>query len=284
MIDNGGKGIITPEEFEDLFNKAESSANRVHGIFIEGSTKSGYIIESIKVSRRIYSFLVPLSYERPELREIVNDGIQYIRSLTEELDSINDRTAPIVIGLNTTANTAYTMLTTSGISLPIEYYRQLDQSVFEPPSFVKNKPEELALRLSSFNPIVGLAYKSSNESRYATSTDSLRAALFMMRQTYDSFFTVLAPDEKVRNSPYWIVKEGDKPNSVHREERINYAANVSIADPGLRKIILASTKSILDTYESLNRAHSRKEIDESRAINALDAMTIYLNIWLDAIS
>ena len=48
---------------------------------------------------------------------------------------------------------------------------------------------------------------------------------------------VLAPDEAVRNSSHWAQKVGDRPNAVHRDERLRYAAHRWVTDPARVNVI-----------------------------------------------
>lgn len=113
--------------------------------------------------------------------------------------------------------------------------------------------------------------------------DKERAALFLIRQSFDHLFDILAPDEKVRASKYWKPKEGDKPNQVYRIERIEYASYSHIADPLRANTLAATSKQMNEVYNLLNQAHERGELNIDKAMKALRAMKSMLDEWADAL-
>ncbi len=67
-----------------------------------------------------------------------------------------------------------------------------------------------AERFSVFDNALGKTYKEIDETLYGTISDPERATMFVVRQLYDHFFQVLAPDEEVRASKYWRNKKPEK--------------------------------------------------------------------------
>lgn len=143
--------------------------------------------------------------------------------------------------------------------------------------------ESVAKTLESIDSPLGACYKSIWDSLYGTAPDPIRGALFFMRQTYDHFFSIFAPDDKVRNSPYWEPKTEGNKNRVYRTERLKYAAETHITDELLKAIVLSSTKLMLDTYQVLNKCHRRNELNDASLEPALDTMDKLLNQWLTAL-
>jgi hypothetical protein len=105
-----------------------------------------------------------------------------------------------------------------------------------------------------------------------------------MRQAYDHFFGILAPDKNVRESPYFQQKSKGDPNTVSRKERLHYAANTKIKDNDLKELLLAQDDYIIKLYKRLNKAHERSSIDSKEAKETINAMRTILEQWIDALN
>jgi hypothetical protein len=103
-----------------------------------------------------------------------------------------------------------------------------------------------------------------------------------MRQLYDHFFSLVAPDDAVRKSPVFHVKSGDKPMQVQRRERLEYAASL-VRDKRLSELLLAEVNEVLDVYQQLNMIHARHSLDRARAKATLLAMQQVIQQWMDAL-
>lgn len=144
--------------------------------------------------------------------------------------------------------------------------------------------EEYAAKLSAMNEPLGRTYRAINEVLFGTTSDPIRGSLFLMRQAHDQMFALLAPDDEIRESPYWTVKEGTKPNQVYRSERIAFALATRVRDPSRVRTLSASAEHMLEVYEELNAAHSRDALDDARCRSAIQAMKTLIEDWTDAVS
>jgi hypothetical protein len=117
---------------------------------------------------------------------------------------------------------------------------------------------------------------------YTQQHDQKRAALFQMRQVYDHIFEKLAPDDDVRQSVFWSVKGGDKPNAVYGQERLQFAAHPCISDEERRTALLESVKETLCSYDRLQEAHKRGALSIENASEAFAASDSLLRRWIDA--
>lgn len=156
---------------------------------------------------------------------------------------------------------------------------------YRPCPFLNDSDETAyAMRLADADESLGRTYRSAWNAFYAEPHDPGRTALWEMRQTYDHFFTILAPDADVRNSPYWSRKTGDKPDSVHRGERLRYAANRWVRDPTKRQVLLSSVEDTARAYQRLNTAHERGPIAEDNARQVFLAVDSIIRRWIDSIA
>ena len=105
-----------------------------------------------------------------------------------------------------------------------------------------------------------------------------------MRQSFDHLFRILAPDNEVSNSEFFIPKVGTKDvNQVYRSERIKYAASTRIKDKQVADLLVAHVDQILNIYDQLNKMHTEKKLERSEVQELLTSMQNILDEWIDAI-
>jgi hypothetical protein len=138
-------------------------------------------------------------------------------------------------------------------------------------------------RFEKIDPSLASVAKQTWECLYGTVSEPERSALFMMRQTWDHLFGAIAPDAAVRDSEFFIEKEGEKPDMVTREDRLRYAIETRISDSEDQARLLAATNLMLDLYKELNRAHKRGEMNRQKAVKSLHALYDWLFLWADAL-
>jgi hypothetical protein len=197
-------------------------------------------------------------------------GIPDNHHLNSELQSVS--LSALFFGANTAASSSIIQLTgktdfkVEAIPVP-NYYGQ----------------SNLADRFHKVDPALGKVCSQIWEALFGTIADPERAAMYMLRQTWDHFFDRLAPDEDVRSSPFFTKKPGDKPNLVHREERLRYALNTQVKEENKRALLAAESKQMLALYQNLNRAHERGEVNVLKARQSLNSMFAYLEAWANAL-
>jgi len=75
-----------------------------------------------------------------------------------------------------------------------------------PPSWAPDRRASYGTKLGKIDPELMKLFRAIWQSFYGSSDNPERIALGCMRQLYDHFFEILAPDCEVRNSPYFAVK------------------------------------------------------------------------------
>jgi Predicted pPIWI-associating nuclease len=143
--------------------------------------------------------------------------------------------------------------------------------------------KDLGVKLGKLDSTLGKTCDQIYQSLYVSTADPERAAMLMARQAWDHLFGKLAPDIEVRDSQYWSVIDPAKPHLVTRPQRILYAAYTHVRDEKKRNLILASSKAMLALYDELQRAHTRGELDRSKATNDLATIYAWLVLWADAL-
>ena len=150
-------------------------------------------------------------------------------------------------------------------------------------TLASNKNQEYIAKFSELNPELGRSYASVMEIFYGSIESPEKAALYAMRQTYDHFFRILAPDQDVKASQSYSEKTGADVGKVFRMERIRYAASTRIKDTRIKDLLIADSKQLLEVYEKLNKMHSGEELNRGAVREHLTAMKLILEKWADAI-
>lgn len=151
-----------------------------------------------------------------------------------------------------------------------------------PPIWDPSQTSIYADRLFTLDPELKTLLLSVWQS-YSNVDDNGRAALFEMRQLLDHFFAVLAPDEKVKKSPYFSQKGKKDPERIDRRERMSYAAYTRISDPSKAKGLANEAEVVLSTYKDLNELHKRGVLNRDEVRKTLTMAEHIVRHWVDAL-
>ncbi len=152
-----------------------------------------------------------------------------------------------------------------------------------PPHWSRDRVEQYARKLETLDPELGKVARSIWQAFYGGADSAERTALFLMRQLYDHFFAVLAPDDDVRRSHFFTDKQGAKPQQINRRERLQYAAYARAADKALGESLGSEADQVLVLYEQLNRLHARGALEPRAVREVLTSMQAVIEQWADAI-
>lgn len=271
------------EKPEEIIDDLAESLNEMHEKLVESTTNVGFARDVIKSIRPIIVELGNSTTSNLDAIELYESNMEYLRTIRDEVRINLGLISPQINLVNLTAGTAINLVSTSGST----YAFIAESSDFSLSSFpIILTPEQhniYATRFTELDESLGNTYREIWEVLYGTRANPERAALFLIRQSFDHLFEKLAPDDEVRKSSFWTIKNGDKPDEVWREEKIRYAASVHINDKARAATLIASSKHMLRVYKALNRAHERGEINISKARTALEEMRTFLEEWVDAI-
>lgn len=278
--------VIFPEYSQDdlnqAFEEALESAKRVHAKITTLAEDTGYMVNVISAAKPQLDELFEKAKTDPSAYPIVASGIDYLRGLSGELNRLDESTGKFIFQFGPTVNSTGTFAgsTDSGTALWNPTY---ELKPFSPPPNRKSR-EYYSAKLKELNPTLANSYEQVWQTYLGTSAEPHRAALFMMRTLFDNFFAWLGPDEDVRKSKYWHIKDGDKPNQIWRSERLAFALEKNVKDSNRRTMLEAQSKQITVLYEAANEAHNRGSLDEDKASRTLMAMDSFLNDWIDSLS
>ena len=270
-----------PKKLEKLINESIEFVEEIKNKHSEVSQQMGYIGDVLRGSKDIYIKMRDCNSE--DYRELTISGTSFIGSLHNDLESIRQETNHLHSRVEFASGI---MDTQSATNSTIAYINPFFKDVtpeYEPNPIIQRKDRNYyADKLTKLDESLGKTYKQIWEVYY-TNSEPERSALYQIRQTFDHLFSILAPDEDVRNSTFWKRKEENNPLQIHRKERLIFAANNHISDIHKRDYIISNTKQILDTYQLLNQAHKRGELDKKAAKKALFSMDKILQNWIDAL-
>jgi len=270
------------EKPEEIIDEIVAGLDRLHEKFVETSVNIGYARDAVQAVRPVWERLGNMSTSDPEASSLYESNLQYLQVLRDEVRASEKLAIPMAGLFNNTAGSTSSFISASGTTDAfmgnVAEYSASDFPVFLTP----NQHEIYAKRFSLFDDALGKTYQEIWEVLYGTRADPERAALYLIRQAFDHLFGKLAPDDEVRQSPYWNMKDGDEPNQVWREERIQFAAATKIKNKARADTLLASSKHMLNVYQALNRAHERGNINRIKARKALEEMRTFLEDWANA--
>lgn len=283
--ENHSENELNREKVEQTFDETIKLVTEINTQAVRIAQDTGYIRDVLIAAKPIYVSLAEQKLTNSEYEIVCDSGVRVVSQIQKSL--INGRTeadylggsiiSPVFIASGSFAGTVTAVV--SG----------MDQSTivgFTPiPDPIPHGSEEIYVEyFKSLDPALAKTYKEAWETFYGTSADPYRAALFMMRQTFDHFFDILAPDKDVISSSYWTPKTVNDPNAVYRNEKMSFVCGTKIKDQKRADLLAASTKSVLALYNSTNRAHERGELNEEKARKTLFALDIVFKDWVDALN
>lgn len=177
-----------------------------------------------------------------------------------------------------------TTATASMVAFDMGPWRESLKSPDPPSGWSPKRSDQYVLRLEKLDPELGKLMRSVSQLYYGGAENAERAALLSMRQLYDHFFEIVAPDDDVRLSTYFAQKQGEKANQIHRKERIRYAVNERVPDKVLGQALEAQAEYILELYDKLNQLHRRGPLKRDEAKEVLKSMQTIMEQWIDALA
>jgi hypothetical protein len=269
------------EDLDQAFEEALAAAKRLHRKITTLAEDTGYIVNAISIAKPQLDELFKIANTDPSAYPFVASGIDYLRSLSGELNTLNESTEKFT---NLFRPTVYSTGTFSSSTDSGEAFcnPRYELKPYLPPPNRKTR-EYYSAKLKELNSVLADSYNQVWQTYLGTSSEPHRAALFMMRTLFDNFFAWLAPDDDVRESTHWHRKEGDKPNQIWRSERIAFALAKNVKDSNRRAMLDAESKQISALYKAVNEAHNRGYLDKERASKTLLAMDSFLQDWIDSL-
>ena len=270
------------ERPEEIIDEMVGSLADIHTRLVDAASQVGEAQERVEGVRPSWQGMAEAHTADPETAAVYISGVHALSAYRDQLkllageDTSIQSVASIVSG-SSDGTSAITAVTHS-------FFSQGVLSVPPPPPTLPSKEDSAKFEatLRSLDPSLAATYSSIREALYGTRSDPDRAALYAIRQVFDHLFSILAPDDRVRASPYWRPKSEGDPKKVSRDERLRYAANTNAHSPTQARSLIASSRHMLNVYEALNRAHTRGQVDPVRSRSSLREMDALLRQWVSA--
>lgn len=279
-MDKSNTGPIDEERPEDIIDEMAQTLDELHVEFTEAAAVIGEEKERIQAIRPVWHELANLDTDSSEYANVFTTGTHALAAHRDQLNEIRDQFGSVgsqmsMISGSTDSTVAITAVTESFFS------KGLVTVTPSPPTLpTKDEAKDVEDALGELDPTLHATYVGVREALYGTRSDPERAALYEIRQVFDHFFSILAPDDQVRESRYWSPKEGNKPNQVTRDERLRYAAHAHALTPILARTLLGSSRHMLSVHDALNYAHKRGELDVNKARASIREMNTLLRQWI----
>lgn len=281
-----GAAVVTnddpeqPEGPAEAFKEIERKALAAQRDALDQADRYGYFANTARYMATVYTGLEDAGLPLAVQGQLISSGHTFCRAMSMALDPIVNASKQLSASLDTAVITFASAATTADMSCAV-YSPETNWPRPRPCPFLPDSQErECVEKLTQLDPSLGSTYVTALRGYRTREVDSGKSALFMLRQTYDHLFRLLAPDEKVRESGYWTRKQGDKPNAVHRRERLAYAAAVHIGDPAARLALTEAADITLEAYDALNAAHSAGPLEAARMCAAFEKMDELLGQWI----
>lgn len=268
MTEENNEERIDPQKLVNIFNITETNLDELYSKSIEFTQYVGFTLDTIKQAHRNFVMILEKKNENPAIEPLISSAYTQITVVNLEVEQVNSNLSMDHAKIIGVSGSAITSCSTSGTvlaALDPEFEYNL-----EVPSFMKPDENKVEAILYKLDPSLAETYIEIEQVYYGTNADKVRAAISSMRQTFDHFFGILAPDDAVRKSIYWKPKAKEKdPDLVTRRERILYAINTHLKTPSRASSLSQDIKVIIDAYKALNSLHDRGSVNINSAKNAL---------------
>jgi hypothetical protein len=119
---------------------------------------------------------------------------------------------------------------------------------------------------------LGKEYEQLKQIELGTYAEPSRPMMFLARQLFDHAISLLVSDSEVKVH----LKITDETAKVTRRQRLETVVLTKVREKARADTLLNEVATILETYEVLNEAHTRGELDSDRSMKAAKAMTFFL--------
>ena len=278
------KNILSDNEKpEDIIDEIENILDGLHKNLTKDAIEIGQAKDRFKSIKSLWQNLGNESTNDDDVAQIYHSGTLALSSIRDDYKFIAQNYSHhhnAIGSVLPSTDSAVSLTNSTATFLVPKLNETVNDTVFMPIS--NSRREQTRDQLNKSSPELAKTYDAIWETLYGTRSDPERGSLYLVRQVFDHLFGVLAPDDKVKSSVYWRAKAGNEPNQVTRAERIDYAANTHITNKTASKRLIASTKHMLEVYNTLNKVHKRGKLDKSQSRGSLKEMQAIIEDWVQS--
>jgi hypothetical protein len=260
-----------------IADEAAAACERVQRHHIQRAEDAGYAKDALQyvgeTIARIPDNMVP-----PEAENAVTKFRDYMTLVEQNSSAHATDIASHAYALTTNTSTTASMSTTT-LDLRNLARRQPPKPAF----WSQDRAATISARLARLDPDLATLFQSVKESFLAGISDAERRALYAMRDLFDRFFALIAPDDQVRASVYFKKKREPKEQQIERRERLLFAANERVQDNAVGQTLAANARYFLSIYKRLHKAHKRGELRREDVQETLRAAIALIEEWTEAL-
>jgi len=272
-----------PKNPVEIIDKMISSYDAIQEKSFEMAIIAGEEKERLQIIRPAWEDMSKREMVDPDEAEVYGSAISTLDAYCGELTECNQKTFDLSSSFRDTVRSSDSVVTITAGTMAVMSFgpTQLPEEVTLPRH---SQFEETREKLKELDEALSDTYTSIREVRYGTRSDPERAAFYQTRQVFDHFFSLLAPDDLVRQSSYWSPKlKPDDPCLITRFERVMFAAHTHVPDHQKRDTLISSARHMIAVYKSMNEAHKRGRLEADRARAALREVLTLIETWVSAI-
>ena len=271
------------EKPESIIDDIENTLDNLHAKLLQDATEIGQARDCYRAIKPYWEKIGNASSSDPNVAQIYSSGVKALISVRDDINEISGQYPTFSSTLGTIYPSTDFVVNATGSTVGFVLTNTVlpDSQWLQPVN--KSNREKIKKYLFDLDSSLAESYDEIWEILYGTRSDPERGSLYMIRQVFDHFFGILAPDDEVRESEFWKPKAEPHQNQVTRKKRIEFAANKHIKSRSMSQRLLNSSKHMVDVYESLNRAHTRGSLQPERARTALKEMNSIIENWVEGL-
>lgn len=273
--------IIDADRIMSELDATKTDLESLRNDLLEKTQEVGFALEATQSIKTNFSTLLADSENINEHQPILSSGYYQLGAIRNEINLIRQGSKAPLGEIRGVVQSVYTMCSTSG-SIAGTINPQ-ESEIPQMPSFLIPSTEYIVNKLTALDPSLADSYREVEQTYYGTEADNIKTSLGVMRQTFDHFFNVLAPDDKVKESKYWGRNKNEKGELiVTRRERIQYSIATHVMNEFRANTLMNSLDMIINLYKELNRLHTRGRVNIRSSKLALFTIKHFLEDFIDA--
>jgi hypothetical protein len=266
-----------------MLDELDDKLKKLQNNYMEKAFVIGYIRKTTSYTRRVISARSALSGTTYPVEEVFGSAGSLLDSMVTEVKQMNasvKKDNESISSLVFSAESAY-FAADSLVGL-IPGFKTEERKPERPEvKFVwfeedKEGAEENYNRLDKE---LGKEYKQLMQIEYGTNAEPIRPMMYLARQLFDHTIALLAPDSDIGT----YFKLTDEKAKITRRQRLQFIMNVKIKNQAKAQTLLNEVEVIIDTYELLNAAHTRGELNKEKSSNAVKIMLHFLERLINEI-
>ncbi len=269
-------------ELQKEIEELKSGLDDLHGRYHKATEFIGYARDSVIKSAPIWISIADGIQSNPENLPFVYGALNDLRNLNAVVKREKEKVSDLVG--DTMALSAGSAVFASATGTTADLLGMKQSVILLPsPQSEYQKEKQIASQLESYDSELGKLYRQVDDVIHVTRSEADRPILVLWRQFFDHLFDKLAPDDKVRNSPFFQKKKGEKPDQVTRIERIRYAAFTHVKDPSQARLLSGQAEQVNKIYSELNKLHKRGPLNLQQSRHAAETMKNHMLQWAIAL-